>query len=97
MREEIAAKYEAGATSHELRAEFGLAQGSILKILHKAKVVRKRGLSAAQVEKATELYKAGCGIQSIADEIGASYTGTRNALLKPGVKMRGRLDYQRQS
>lgn len=94
---EIVSKYEAGATTHDLRAEYGLAQGSVLKILAKHEATRTRSLSAEHVMRAVELYQQGFGIQRIADQIGASYTGTRNALLRSGVELRGRLQYQQKS
>lgn len=91
---EIVAKYQGDSTSHQLRAEYGLAQGSVLKILDSAGVTRKRNLTDDQISRAIELYAQQLGVQRIADQIGASYTGTRNTLLRSGVKLRGRMEWQ---
>lgn len=96
MIRELVSRYEAGASSHELRAEFGLAQGSVLKILEDHGVVRQRGgLSPEQRDEAVRLYDDGLGIQRIATQLDSSYSTVRRALLEACVAMRGRLDYQK--
>jgi DNA-directed RNA polymerase specialized sigma24 family protein len=92
---ELVARYEAGATSPELCAQFGLAKGSVLRILDRHGVLRKRGgLSPSQTTRAVELYAGGLSIQRIANQLGSNYSTVRAALVKSGVTMRGRLDYQ---
>jgi hypothetical protein len=41
-------------------------------------------------QQAADLYTQGCTIQSVADQIGRSYGGTRVLLLEAGVTLRGR-------
>jgi hypothetical protein len=41
-------------------------------------------------KEAARLYTQGCTIQSVADQIGRSYGGTRVLLLEAGVTLRGR-------
>ncbi|MFD3574737.1 helix-turn-helix domain-containing protein [Streptomyces sp. NPDC058644] len=40
------------------------------------------------MDKAKELYLAGCTIRSVADQIGRSYGNTRLLLLEAGVQLR---------
>jgi hypothetical protein len=86
-------EYDAGATTAELRLKYGLAQGSLLKLLRaNGAVIRRQGVTSAQENAAVGLYASGHSIGSIATQFSASYTTVRNCLLRAGVEMRGTHD-----
>jgi hypothetical protein len=87
-------EYDAGATTAELRLKYGLAQGSLLKLLRaNGAVIRRQGVTSAQENAAVGLYASGHSIGSIATQFSASYTTVRNCLLRAGVEMRGTHDW----
>jgi DNA-directed RNA polymerase specialized sigma24 family protein len=87
-------EYDVGATTAELRLKYGLAQGSLLKLLRaNGAVIRRQGLTAAQEKAAVGLYESGLSIGNIAEQFSASSTTVRNCLLRAHVEMRGTHDW----
>ena len=89
--QEIVRKYEAGAMTPALCAEFGLSKTSVLRLLREQGVdLRRRPLTDEQVAVAAEMYASGLPIATIAAHFDTSYNNVRQRLIKAGVRMRPR-------
>ncbi|SKA85608.1 hypothetical protein SAMN06295879_0790 [Agreia bicolorata] len=59
-------EYDAGAATAELRLKYGLAQGSMLKLLRANRaVMRQQGLMADQEKAAVRLYESGLSVGAV--------------------------------
>ncbi|UGT64410.1 helix-turn-helix domain-containing protein [Nocardia asteroides] len=89
IRDEIVAKYNAGATSTQLVREFHLGKGTVLKILHEGgAAMRNQGLNPAQVAQAAHLYESGQSLAQIGTYFNVDPGTVHDALRKRGVRMR---------
>lgn len=87
----IVAAYEAGATTTELRHEFGLSQGGVVGVLKRHKVTtRFQGLSESEATEARDLYESGLSLTKVGEKLDRAPNTVRKALLRAGVRMRAR-------
>lgn len=64
--ERLQADYEAGATTRQLAARYGIGKTSVQYYLHQAGVpLRRQALTPKQIDQAIELYAAGFSFDSI--------------------------------
>ena len=88
-RAALAADYEAGATIADLCAEYGLAKGSVSRLLHGAETpVRGRPMGLAAAEAAANLYQQGSTLLEVSQELGVAKSTIRDALTRAGVVRR---------
>jgi DNA-directed RNA polymerase specialized sigma24 family protein len=86
---QLAADYEAGVSSTELRERYGLSKGSVLRLLQESGVkMRRRPLGSDQVNAVVERYRSGLTIRAVAAELGVPKTTVQDALRREGVVMR---------
>jgi len=87
--EAIAMSYLAGATTHELAAEYGVTYTTISRRLKEQGVrVRNNVLSEDEITAALVLYQYGHSLDTVAKRMGRAPNSIRNALLKRGVRVR---------
>ena len=78
-----------GVGTPQLCREYHLSKYSILKLLHGQGVqMRRKPLSVSQRRNAVRLYQDGETIDAIANELNASYSRVREAILEAGVPLR---------
>ncbi|MDQ1130690.1 hypothetical protein [Microbacterium sp. SORGH_AS_0888] len=88
---EIVGKYESGATTPTLCAEYSISKGGLLTLLRDAGVqLRRQPLSDEQVYEAAGLYMGGESMTAIADHFDVSYNGIRQAFVRAGIERRPR-------
>ena len=88
---QIVAAYEAGASTTQLRAEFGLSQGGIVGVLQRHRVTtRFQGLTELETTEARELYESGLPLAKVGDKLDRAPSTVRKALVRAGVVMRPR-------
>lgn len=89
-RAQIASKYEGGASTAELAAEYGVSTQAILKAIHAEGVpVRsRRALDEAGVREVVRRYKRGEHSRAIAEAVGVSRPTVLRALRESGTTMR---------
>lgn len=81
--------YEAGRSTTQLRSEFGLSQGSVVKLLQQHGVeTRFHGLTDAETEAARELYESGLALAKVGEKLDRAPSSVRKALIRVGVVMR---------
>jgi uncharacterized protein (DUF433 family) len=87
---ELIRRYEAGETSRQLAAAFGLGASSVKELLHRrgAKVRHKVGLTSTQVDTAVALYQDGWLLREIGKKFEVSRDAVRLALRERGVVLR---------
>jgi transposase-like protein len=89
--DEVVATYAAGATVHELAAQFGINRRTVGKHLRARDVdTRPPGLHPDDVPRAVELYRIGWSLAAIGEKFGTSANTVRTRLLEDGVQMRPR-------
>ena len=87
----LVADYESGVPTTELTGRYGLAKSSVLKLLaDRGVVMRRQGLSEAELTKAAQLYEQGLSVLDVGERIGRSSTVVWRALKKHGVALRPR-------
>lgn len=86
----LVAEYEAGTPSTHLTAMFGLAKGSVLKVLREAGVERRLPrMSQAEIHKARRLYESGLSLVEVSKRLGRpGHSTVYQALKRAGVRMR---------
>jgi len=85
------AGYEAGETTKELAAEYGIHRVTVSSHLRWAGIpLRRSGLNAAQIAEAADLYRAGYSSERIAERFGVNADTVIRALRRAGVAIRRR-------
>lgn len=88
---ELVRAYRGGASTTELRRQYDLSQGSIIKLLHEHGVaMRGQGLTDDDVAAAATLYRDGATLAQLGERFGVSPNAVRRALASAGVVMRPR-------
>jgi uncharacterized protein (DUF433 family) len=88
---ELVQAYRAGVSTPELRAQYDLSQGSVIKILHSHGVtMRNQGLGDEDVRVAAELYRRGATLAQVGAKYDVSPNTVRRALFSAGVTIRPR-------
>jgi len=87
----LVAGYEAGETTKELAAEYGIHRVTVSSHLRRAGIpLRRSGLNAAQIAEAADLYRAGYSSERIAERFGVNADTVIRALRRAGVAIRRR-------
>ena len=88
-RAQLIADYERGVPSTQFVTAYGLAKGTVLKILHETGVVRKqRHPSADEVDEMVGLYRQGWSLVRIGEHFGFDQGTVWLRLRRAGVPMR---------
>ena len=91
MIAELVQSYQDGMSTTQLRQQYELSQGSVIRILHGHGVVmRNQGLDDGDVVTAAELYRGGATLAQLGERFGISPNAVRRALIAEGVVMRAR-------
>ncbi|GFM21333.1 hypothetical protein PO1_contig-120-9 [Mycobacterium sp. PO1] len=91
----IVAWYEAGETTQQIGACYGISKTRVAAILREQGVmIRRQGLTDEQAREAATLYVAGKSLASIGAKFNVSHTTVAAALRKQGVQLRGRPGWQ---
>lgn len=86
---DVVSRYEAGATSTALAAEYGVAKSTILGILRASNtVVRRQRLQPEVVADAAHLYHSGLSLSQVAKRLDVNQETMRAAILAAGTKVR---------
>lgn len=90
QRAEIAAAYDAGASTKQLAIQWQLAKGSILSILRDAgtHIRKQRRLSEDEIDHAVTSYQHGESLNRIGDRLNVAHTTVRSALERRGIPRR---------
>ena len=87
----LIAGYRDGATIYELGDQFGIDRRTVSAILHRHGItMRRRGLSAQQVDDAVRLYNQGWSTNRIAARMDVARGTVRQRLHERGITLRGR-------
>ena len=87
--QELVAGYQAGRTVYQLGREFGINRRTVSRHLHRHGVsMRRRGLSAEQIDEAVRLYEDGWSLARIGEQMGVDSTTVMHRLQERGVRMR---------
>ncbi len=82
-------EYLEGRPTAELTRQFGLAKGTVLKILSEHSVpMRRQGLVDEHVPEAIQLYESGWSLAKIANRFDVSVNAVYHKLLAAGARMR---------
>jgi hypothetical protein len=88
---EIDKKYQSGATTPSLCAEYSISKGGLLKLLRDEGIqLRRQPLNDEQVREATALYENGVSLEVIAEHFDVSYNGVRQTFVRAGIERRPR-------
>jgi len=88
---ELVQTYRDGASTTQLRQQYELGQGSVIKILHEHGVVmRNQGLADDDLSTAATLYDDGQTLAELGQRFEVSPNAVRRALVSVGVVMRAR-------
>ena len=88
---ELVQMYRDGASTTQLRKQYELGQGSVIKILHEHGVVmRNQGLGDNDLALAATLYRDGTTLAQLGERFGVSPNAVRRALVAANVVMRAR-------
>jgi len=86
---ELVKEYQAGATTYELAAKFGIGREKVSTILKQQGVtMRRQGLSPEQVDTAVRLYEQGWSLAKIGEKYHVNDTTVLTRLRERGVKTR---------
>ncbi|MFF3566900.1 hypothetical protein ACFYXQ_03865 [Nocardia jiangxiensis] len=86
---ELIAGYEGGATVYELGARFGIERRTVSEILRRHGVpMRRKGLSAEQIDDAIHLYSLGWSLARVGQHLGADPTTVLAKLRQRGIPTR---------
>lgn len=81
--------YVDGMATTELTGKYRLSKASVLKILEDSGTpMRRQGLSAEQLAKATALYQSGLSLAVVGDRLGVWPSSVGNSLRRAGVPLR---------
>lgn len=96
QRAAVVDAYVAGASMADLAREYGVTRVSISQLLRKAgaTIRQRRVISAAEVDRAVQLYEGGLSLQKIGDELGWDHKTIYRHLKIRGVAMRGPSDWK---
>jgi DNA invertase Pin-like site-specific DNA recombinase len=87
--QELIAAYRAGNTVYQLGDQFGIDRRTVGKILTRNGVQTKHpGLSATDIDQATQLYEDGWSLARIGERLGVTATTVHRRLRERGVTMR---------
>lgn len=87
--DEIVRRYATGESTPTLAREFGVAEGSIGRLLRNRGIeLRLRPLSDEVVARAVELYADGLGVQAVADQLRVPKSTLLRAMKAVGVPLR---------
>lgn len=87
----IAQRYEAGDTTQQIGARYGISKTRVAVVLRRQNIViRRQGLTDEQVAEAATLYAAGKSLAWLGTRFGASHTTVAVALRRHGVQLRPR-------
>jgi hypothetical protein len=88
---DIAQSYEAGETTQQIGAHYGISKTRVATILREHGVpVRRQGLTDEQVSEAANLYAAGKSLAWLGARYGVSHTTVAPALRQQGIQLRPR-------
>jgi hypothetical protein len=91
QRAALVADYETGLPTTELTTRYGLAKGTVLRLLEEAGVsLRRQGLSQDVAEQARLLYESGLSLAGVGERLGQAPTSVSRVLKKMGVHLRAR-------
>jgi hypothetical protein len=86
---ELVKRYQAGATTYELAANFGIGREKVDTILKRQGVaMRRQGLSPEQVDVAVRLYKQSWSLAEIGGKFHVDDTTVLTRLRERGVRTR---------
>jgi hypothetical protein len=85
QRAALVADYEAGVPTTELTTRYGLAKGTVLRLLEEAGIaMRRQGLSKGVAEQARLLYESGLSVAAVGERLGQAPTSMARALRRLG-------------
>lgn len=85
----LIAAYEAGTPTTQLTRDFGIAKGSVLRLLEQNGVaMRQQPIPAELIPEAAELYYEGLSLTAVSDRLGVNRSTLFHALRRAGVTMR---------
>ena len=88
---DIMTRYEAGETTQQLGARYGISKTRVASVLRQQSVtIRRQGLTTEQVTEAAALYAAGRSLAWIGDHFDVSHTTVAAGLRRHGVQLRSR-------
>jgi hypothetical protein len=91
QRAALAADYETGLPTTELTTRYGLAKGTVLRLIEEAGIpMRRRGLSQETAEQARLLYESGLSLAAVGERLSQVPTSVSRALKRMGVHLRSR-------
>ncbi|WP_100517200.1 helix-turn-helix domain-containing protein [Mycobacteroides abscessus] len=86
---ELVAAYESGISSNQLVIDYGIAKGTVLKLLRANNAtMRRQGLNAVTAKQAATLYRDGKSLAAIGEKFGVNPTTVRSALVKQNIALR---------
>ena len=89
QRAALVTDYESGLATTELTTRYGLAKGTVLRLLEEAGVaMRRQGLSENLAENARLLYESGLSVAAVGERLGEAPTSVARALRRIGVTLR---------
>jgi hypothetical protein len=89
QRAALVADYETGLPTTELTTRYGLAKGTVLRMLEEAGVaMRRQGLTEEIAEQARLLYESGLSVAAVGERLGQAPTSRARALRRIGVTLR---------
>lgn len=96
QRAAVVEAYEAGGSMADLARQYGVKRVSISQLLHKAgaTIRPRRVISAAEVDRAVQLYESGLSLQAVGDQLGWDQKTIYRYLKGRGVAMRGPSDWK---
>ena len=81
--------YESGTPTTQLTRDFGIAKGSVLRLLEQNGVaMRQQPIPAELIPKAAELYNEGLSLTAVSDRLGVNRSTLFHAFRRAGVTMR---------
>lgn len=87
--QKLIAGYQAGATVYELGDRFRINRRTVGKILTRNGVQTKHpGLTASQIDRATQLYTAGWSLAQVGERFGVTARTVQRRIRERGVMMR---------
>jgi transposase-like protein len=88
-RERLVQDYVSGMPTTQLTQQYGLAKGTVLRILADADVsMRRQGVGEEDVARLADLYEQGLSVASVATQLGYAPTSVARALRRAGVELR---------
>jgi transposase-like protein len=81
--------YESGTPTTQLMRDFGIAKGTVLRLLKENGVaMRQQPIPAEVISTAAELYETGLSLATVAERLGVNTSTLFLALRRAGVQMR---------